>query len=127
MEVDADDRLVDTNNRIVTAVRIRPFSREEVAAQRAGVARVGAAVGDIVVLNPIFFESSDQSAAKRELSERVFSYDFSFQSQASPAASDQAEIYKLVGHPIVQSCIDGVNCSLFAYGEFPCAILFYVC
>ena len=107
----------DANNRIVTAVRIRPFSEEELAAERSGVARIGSAAGDIVILNPTFLESADQSSCRRELSERVFSYDHSFQSQSSPSCSDQADIYKKVGQPIVQSCLDGVNCSLFAYGE----------
>lgn len=102
-----------SNNRIITAVRIRPFSNDEVAAQHSRVARLGPVVGDVVVLNPTFFESADQS--RRELSERVFSYDHSFQSPPS-SSSDQEEIYKKVGQPIVQSCLDGVNCSLFAYG-----------
>ena len=106
----------DSNNRIVTAVRIRPFSTEELEGKRNAVARLGPAKGDIVILNPTFFESTDQSATKRELSERVFSYDHSFHSANSPATSDQADIYKRVGFPIVQTCLDGVNCSLFAYG-----------
>lgn len=104
----------DANNRIVTAVRIRPFSAEEKRADNNGVARLGCAAGDIIILNPNFFESTDQSAEMRVLSERVFSYDHSFQSSAS---SDQADIYKRVGQPIVQTCLDGVNCSLFAYGK----------
>lgn len=85
----------DANNRIVTAVRIRPFSEEEKKAADSGVARLGAKAGDIVILNPIFFESSDQTAGKRELSERVFSYDHSFQSSSS---SDQADIYKVTNY-----------------------------
>ena len=116
----------DSNNRIVTAVRIRPFSTEELEGKRNAVARLGPAKGDIVILNPTFFESTDQSATKRELSERVFSYDHSFHSANSPATSDQADIYKRVGFPIVQTCLDGVNCSLFAYGGC-CACFVYNC
>ena len=103
------------DNRIITAVRIRPLSKEEKAAGRRVVAQIGSSQGDIAVVNPSFLDSSDQSAAKRDLNERVFSYDHSFQKKEN-ALSDQAEIYNQIGKPIVKTCLEGVNCSLFAYG-----------
>jgi len=44
--------------------------------------------------------------------DRWYKYDYIF-----PPLSNNKEIYKVIGHPLVQGALNGLNSSLFAYGQ----------
>jgi hypothetical protein len=75
--------------------------------------------GEIVLLNPVFFESKNQSEKLRKLEERRYSCDHPLWSVDSshPDYSTQQDIFNLIGKPLVLDALEGLNCSLFAYGE----------
>jgi hypothetical protein len=110
----ADDGVV----RITTAVRIRPLSSNEEAKGARIIASTDANSGEIVLLNPVFFESSNQTEKLRKLEERRYACDFPLWSVDSthPDFMGQEDVYTQVGKPIVTSVLEGLNCSLFAYG-----------
>jgi hypothetical protein len=110
----------DDSNRIITAVRVRPFSAKETQEKKHLIVSLGDGIGDVNILNPKFF-SLNQSEKERPLHERQFSYDFIFWSLPhvnSSRFSGQLEIYERVGKPIIRNCLAGLNCSLFAYGQY---------
>lgn len=113
-----DQEQHDSSNRIVTAVRVRPLSLQEINDGKKLIVSLGNGEGDINILNPKFF-NLNQSEKEKLLHERQFTYDYMFWSIPniySNRFSGQLQIYEKVGKPIIRNCIAGLNCSLFAYG-----------
>jgi hypothetical protein len=123
-------------NRITTAVRVRPISVEEDSDGSRLIASVDFETSDIVLLNPVFYTSSNQTEKLRKLEERKFACDIPFWSvdATHPDFSGQLDVYEKIGaqlmrpisslqitlnwtgKPIVEHAFQGMNCSLFAYG-----------
>jgi hypothetical protein len=78
------------------------------------------ALGEIILLNPVFFESKNQSEKLRKLEERKYLCDIPLWSvdKTHPDYSTQEDIFNLVGKPLIQDTLEGLNCSLFAYGNY---------
>jgi hypothetical protein len=94
------------------------MSSSELGDNRKLILSLGNGPGDVTILNPKYFQSQGQSEKEKILHERGFSYDFMFWSvsPSDPRYFGQSEIYESVGKPIIQNCLSGLNCSLFAYG-----------
>ena len=128
MEVDTED-----SNRIITAVRIRPLSSEETSKGSNIVASADYHRNEIILLNPVFFKSSQQTERLRKLEERRFACDHVFWSVEETHADycGQEDVYSKVGSPIVQNALAGLNCCMFAYGKdatvVPSYYLFIIC
>ena len=103
-----DDVHID---RILTAVRIRPQASEEIEKGERVVMRIGDIDGEIYAMEPLseFVENKLQVLQRNE---RKFKYDHSFDTHSS-----QADIYELIGSPLVNHCIAGYNSALLAYGQ----------
>ena len=95
--------------RILTAVRVRPLSSAEIAAGAKDVVRCDESLG--IGISEIFNTS-------RVTNERFFKFDYDFYSanEEHPLYSSQSDIFQKIGRPIVDGCLDGINCALFAYG-----------
>lgn len=76
-----------------------------------------------MLLNPVFYESKSQSEKLRKLEERKYLCDIPLWSvdKTHPDYSTQEDIFNLIGKPLVQDTLQGLNCSLFAYGTLPCS------
>lgn len=70
-------------------------------------------------MNPIFFESSNQSEKLRRLEERKYLCDIPLWSvdKTHPDYSGQSDVFNLIGKPLINDALEGLNCSLFAYGK----------
>ena len=113
------DRLVKV------AVRVRPFLQEET---ENGDRRTLSKVGDnLVIVNPSAFEADPDAIAAAALAldnknwAHVFEFDYCLWSY-SPENKidryyDQEEVHVQVGHEIVDSVLQGVSASCFAYGH----------
>lgn len=108
------------SNKVVTAIRIRPLSSSEISDNRKLVLSSGTRESELVILNPKFYQQMHQNEKDKVLNERLFSYDYIFWSLKNENLrySGQSDIYLRVGKPIIQNCLAGLNCSLFAYGEW---------
>ena len=116
--------------RIITAIRIRPQSSNEVESKNQIVASI-ASPGQIVLLHPLFF-STGQTIKDQKISQRVFQFDYSFDSvtrsssglntstnnsNSSSNEGTQQNIYLKIGYSMIDSAMKGYHCSLFAYGK----------
>lgn len=107
-------------DRILVAVRVRPISEGEKINDFKPIVSTTSDGGDVILLNPLFFEYKNQSDEFRKLEERKFTFDFCFNSMIMDSATDyanQRDVYNSIGIPILNSSIMGYNCSLFAYGQ----------
>lgn len=111
-------------SRVVTAVRIRPLSSSEEGYKNRIVSYVGCNPGQVILLDPCYYEKPDSPRADRErdrrINERSFQFDYSFNSlNHSDECNDstQVGIYEQIGKPLIENVFDGYNCSLFAYGK----------
>ena len=122
-------------NRVITAVRVRPMSAEEESCGSRSIVSIDFDKSEVVVLNPVFYTSSNQSEKLRKLEERAFACDCPFWSMddTHPDYSGQSDIFEkigtaqafvlissnlsYIGKPIVEHAYQGMNCSLFAYGQ----------
>ena len=88
---------------VKVAVRCRPMSKDEKRDGRACVVSVDSNRGEISVFN-----------SKTDASEppKTFTYDCTY-----GADSIQEQVYTDTGYPIVESCIQGYNGTIFAYGQ----------
>jgi hypothetical protein len=102
--------------RVRVAVRVRPFSAEEI---KAGCKSIISMKGNSQcrVLDPTYFDAN--SSQPREVWERCFTFDHAFWShnRSDPAYCSQGVVYDQIGESLVQNAISGYNCSLFAYGQ----------
>ena len=88
---------------VKVAVRCRPMSKDEKKDSRACVVSVDSNRGEISVFN-----------SKTDASEppKTFTYDCTYGPD-----SIQEQVYTDTGYPIVESCIQGYNGTIFAYGQ----------
>ncbi len=113
---DFDIKNINLNN-VVTAVRVRPISSTESSIESNVVVSISDKIGEVILVNPVYY-TSNKSEKDRELNERKFAFDYSFWSvsKSDSRYSNQIDVYNTIGLPIVQNCLNGFNCSLFAYG-----------
>jgi len=98
-------------DRILTAVRIRPQALEEIDKGERVVMRIGDIDGEIYAMEPLS-EFVENKLQQQQRNERKFKYDHSFDTSSS-----QADIYEVIGLPLVNHCIEGYNAALLAYGQ----------
>ena len=136
------------NNRIITAIRVRPLSSNELLEKRNLIVSLGKNNDhDIQIINPKYLNQNEKEKERtinekdKVINERQFSYDYIFWSIRNTTSSngtpndipfyDQLDIYVKVGKPIIVNCLNGLNCSLFAYGKvdifFSLFSLFFRC
>ena len=113
------DRLVKV------AVRVRPFLQDETDnSDRRTLSKVG---DNLVIVNPSAFEADPDAIAAAALAldnknwAHVFEFDYCLWSY-NPENKieryyDQEEVHVQVGHEIVDSVLQGVSASCFAYGH----------
>jgi hypothetical protein len=105
---------IERVSRVMTAVRVRPLSQTEskgrgiVALPEPGRPEEGS----VVVLDPLFFGSSERASQERKFFERRFNFDYSFGQQ-----SDQELLFQSLGQPLIKHLLNGINCSVLAYGQ----------
>lgn len=88
---------------VKVAVRCRPMSKTEKRDNRACVVTVDSIRGEIFIQNA----KGDPSDAPK-----TFTYDCTYGPD-----SIQEQVYTDTGYPIVESCIQGYNGTIFAYGQ----------
>lgn len=91
--------MASDDNRITTAVRVRPISAEEESNGSRVIASVDSETSEIVLLNPVFFTSSNQTEKLRKLEERKFACDTPFWSvdETHPDYCGQSDLYEKIG------------------------------
>ena len=109
-----EDFVVETTASVVTAVRIRPDSSQEIRGQHRSITSVegGQSAEEMAlnVLDPTFFHRKREY--EQRYFERQFKYDFCFWQD-----STQQAVYESVGRPLLQHALDGFNCCILAYGQ----------
>lgn len=97
-----------SDDRIVTAIRVRPVSASE--GKEKLVVKYEGDRG--ISISEIFSSSSIKN-------DRHFCFDYNFWSvtQDHSEFAGQEEVYQSIGKPIVEACMKGLNCTLFAYGQ----------
>lgn len=98
------------DNRIITAIRVRPLTPAE---QNGSARLVVRHAGDRGIgISEIYSTASLRN-------DRFFCFDYNFWSVSRDHAefAGQEEVYNAVGKPIVDACMEGINCTLFAYGQ----------
>lgn len=84
---------------VKVAVRLRPFSKKEAASKYKQVVRIDQANASCYITNP---QNDDVQ----------YTYDFAF-----PEYCTQEEIYESTSAPIVDGVLQGINGTIFAYGQ----------
>jgi kinesin family protein 14 len=98
------------SGKVVTAVRVRPMTANDVA-NAWNIVKYADDGQGIGLINPKYPTSE---------APRYFGLDYSFWSVDSSNValfSGQEHIFSKIGVPMVESCLLGYNCSLFAYGQ----------
>jgi chromosome segregation ATPase len=84
---------------IQVVVRVRPLSEKECKASDKKCVETSSSIP-----NSIFLDSKPES--------KKFVYDW-----VASEADSQKEIYKRIGEPMAEACLQGYNCTIFAYGQ----------
>ena len=108
--------------RVLTAVRVRPFSAAET--KSASASRVTVCVpdpqrpenGEVVVVDPLFY-TSERTAQERKFFERKFNFDYAFAAADIGAPPNQEVVFQKLGAPLISHLLSGYNCSILAYGQ----------
>lgn len=88
---------MDVNVRV--AVRCRPLSQKEIARGCIEIVKM--------TTNSVHIDSIDTQKPERD-----FTFDFCYFTN-----STQDQVYKDIGHPLVEQALDGFNGTIFAYGQ----------
>ncbi|KAL6752731.1 kinesin-like protein FLA10 [Haematococcus lacustris] len=88
---------------VKVVVRCRPLNSKETADGRERIVDMDVDAGQVKVRNP---KSDDKEPPK------VFTYD-----QVYDSNSKQFEIFDITAKPIIDSCMEGYNGTIFAYGQ----------
>lgn len=105
------------SDNILTALRVRPLNTNETTDKCRVIVDIEEKQydGSLVIVDPIFFETN---GVNRRPYEQQFNLDYSFWSVASQKNStSQEELFIKCGEPLMQSCLDGLNCSIIAHGQ----------
>lgn len=104
---------------IVTAVRIRPLSEDELSQGNKVITSVDEdIVNGLKLLDPTYFKADKEKNVDKQTFERAFNYDHVFWSLADhPNYASQHDVYNECGSNLVSHCLDGFNCSLIAFGQ----------
>ncbi len=110
-----------SGSRVVTAVRVRPYSSAEIASGSLSVVSFDTASRGIGISHPSVVASSANKGSfdSSPAPDRVFNYDYTFWSASKNDSyfSNQESVFSQIGRPIIDNCLQGMNCSLFAYGN----------
>ena len=109
----------DSGDKVVTAVRVRPISDQELSCNCKVIIVPDAKEPGMCIVDPIFY-SADKKEAERRAYERHFKYDYFFWSANSSENVEfatQQVVFDSCGKPLVGHCISGFNCALLAYGQ----------
>jgi len=103
-------------SRVITAVRVRPLSQTESKGRAiVGLPEPGRPEeGSVVVLDPLFFGSVERASQERKFFERRFNFDYSF---GGDQGANQVLVYQQLGQPLIKHLLNGINCSVLAYGQ----------
>lgn len=107
-------------DRILTAVRVRPLSEREIEINSIVIVEIDENInneseGKIIIIDPVFYK---KNGVDRRPYERQFNFDHSFWSASnSKHFADQIDIFDKLCSPQVIHCMNGLNCSIIAYGQ----------
>ena len=105
------------SDNILTALRVRPINGNETQNNSRVIVDIEERQydGSLVIVDPVFYE---KSGVNRRPYEQQFNLDYSFCSMASKENNtNQEELYMKCGEPLIQSCLDGIDCSIIAHGQ----------
>ena len=105
------------SDNVLTALRVRPINGDETQNNCRVIVDIEEKQydGSLVIVDPIFYE---KNGVNRRPYEQQFNLDYSFWSVASKKSStSQEELYMKCGEPLIQSCLDGLDCSVIAHGQ----------
>jgi kinesin family protein 1 len=108
-----------SGTRVITAVRIRPLSSNELASGSVSIVSYDLVSKGIGISHPSIYSASNAISKSDITPERIFNYDYTFWSvnKLDPYFSNQENVFDQIGRPIIENCLQGMNCSLFAYGN----------
>jgi hypothetical protein len=92
------NNIFSPHDRVVTAVRIRPFNRTEIESNSNNSFDDDTTEGSVIAIDPAYFQLTDREKTKeRNVFERKFQFDYAF----SPS-STQVEVFEKCGRPLVE-------------------------
>jgi hypothetical protein len=94
---------MSSNESVKVVVRCRPLNSKETADGRATIVEMDTHTGQVTLINP----KGDAGEAPKS-----FTFDVAMNHQVT-----QKEVYDRCARPIVNSCIEGYNGTIFAYGQ----------
>ena len=103
MSPNSKAKLQSMISRVHTAVRLRPPSAAEKENDKVEIVFINTLENCIDVL---------PTSGPTKLSSKKYKFDDMFDINAS-----QKDVYAKIGRPLVQCAMQGINCSLFAYGQ----------
>lgn len=112
-----------TNDNVRVMVRVRPFNNKEITEAFGNPTCTLACNSDSLIS---CIDPSNPSV------ESVFPFDYIFwsmpdsQVKAGVPESDQADVYKIVGVPQLDSMFEGYNGCIFAYGQTSSGVLSFI-
>ena len=98
-------------DKVITAVRARPLNCNDGPSARDIIRYFGDQKNGLGIVDPTNHDSG---------TERMFQFDHTFWSVDRSKAefyAGQEDVFNSIGIPILETCLKGVNCSLFAYGQ----------
>lgn len=109
--MDSDGTSPGAFDKVITAVRARPLNSNDGPRATSIIRYFGKETKGLGIVDPT---NQDVGA------ERMFQFDHTFWSvdrANTEFYAGQADVFEAVGLPILETCLKGVNCSLFAYGQ----------
>lgn len=104
-------------DRIITAVRVRPLSGNEIKNKNYVTVEIDERFedGKLLMVQPAFYQ---KNASDRRPYERQFNLDHSFWS-VSPQSNfaTQKDVFLKCGQPLIKHSMDGLNSTIIAYGQ----------
>jgi hypothetical protein len=104
-------------DRIITAVRVRPLSANEIKNKSCLTVDINERFedGKLIMVEPAFYQ---KNAADRRPYERQFNLDHSFWSVSQQNNfATQKDVFVKCGLPLIKHCMDGLNSTIIAYGQ----------
>ena len=119
-------------DKVITAVRVRPLNSNDDPRATDIIRYFGDQKKGLSIVDPTNIDSKNTDSGSG--AERNFQFDHTFWSVDATKKdyySGQEDVFDCIGIPIVNTCLKGVNCSLFAYGQvteccavdIPCSLL----
>lgn len=118
-----DQSVTERSNseRVSVYVRLRPYTEDEYIKDRQTCVESFDLEAKTIV--SMIFHSFPRRfilcAVKRDFERKIFTFD----NLADPK-SDQADVYRIVAQPVVQSVLNGYNGTIFAYGQVTYLFIF---